>query len=282
MGDQKKKVTKKSTSKKEVAEVIETKETTKKTRKAKKTTARENIVNSFKQLKWYEWIMIIVMIVIAGYELAMSVMAARPGSNVTSAIPVWLAFVNFISAVAGVVCITLCARASITNFVFGIVNTLAYIAFLAYSKIWGTMLLEALVYIPSNCISWYLWSQFRDKENPQNTLAKKMDGMQIFSTLTLIAAGTGLVYAALLYAGGDVPLFDAFTVTLGIAATFIQILRFREQYIWWAITDIVAIGMYISHFDPVYLTKKSIYLIVAILGFINWTKMQKARNKENK
>jgi len=33
--------------------------------------------------------------------------------------------------------------------------------------------------------------------------------------------------------------------------------------------------MFIQHFDPVYLTKKSIYLIMAIIGLINWVKLSK-------
>ena len=47
------------------------------------------------------------------------------------------------------------------------------------------------------------------------------------------------------------------------------------------ITDIIAVAMYIIHFDPVYLTKKSIYLIMAVIGLINWTKLNKERNKKN-
>ena len=28
--------------------------------------------------------------------------------------------------------------------------------------------------------------------------------------------------------------------------------RYREQYVWWIITDAVSVGMYIAHFDAVY------------------------------
>ena len=58
-------------------------------------------------------------------------------------------------------------------------------------------------------------------------------------------------------------------------------LRYKEQYVWWIITDIIAVAMYVVHFDPVYLTKKSIYLIMAVIGLYNWAKLQKMRNKNN-
>ena len=57
-------------------------------------------------------------------------------------------------------------------------------------------------------------------------------------------------------------------------------LRYREQYAWWLITDVVAVAMYIQHFDAVYLTKKSIYLIMAVIGLINWVRLQR-RNTTN-
>ena len=58
-------------------------------------------------------------------------------------------------------------------------------------------------------------------------------------------------------------------------------MRYREQYAWWLVTDVVAVAMYIEHFDPVYLTKKSIYLIVAVIGLINWIRLSR-RNGENR
>ena len=76
-------------------------------------------------------------------------------------------------------------------------------------------------------------------------------------------------------------ILDAFTVAIGIVATVLQFRRFREQYIWWLVQDIIAVGMYIVMFDPVYLTKKSIYLIMAVIGLYNWVKLQKTRNENN-
>ena len=68
---------------------------------------------------------------------------------------------------------------------------------------------------------------------------------------------------------------------MGIVATYLQLFRFREQYVWWLIQDIIAVAMYVVAFDPVYLTKKSIYLIMAVIGLINWIKLQKTRNINN-
>ncbi|MBR0129915.1 MAG: nicotinamide mononucleotide transporter, partial [Firmicutes bacterium] len=94
-------------------------------------------------------------------------------------------------------------------------------------------------------------------------------------TAMIIAAGTCLYHYILVRVGGNVAWLDAATVAIGLAATTLEMLRYREQYIWWLITDFVAVAMYIVRFDPVYLTKKSIYLIMAVIGLINWIKLSR-------
>ena len=38
---------------------------------------------------------------------------------------------------------------------------------------------------------------------------------------------------------------------------------------------------FIVHFDAVYLCKRSIYLIMAIIGLANWIKLHRTRNRNN-
>ena len=97
----------------------------------------------------------------------------------------------------------------------------------------------------------------------------------------MIVISACIYHIILVKIGGEVAWFDAFTLSIGIIATILELLRYREQYIWWIITDVVSVGMYIAHFDAVYFTKRSIYLIMAIIGLINWAKLNKTRNSEN-
>lgn len=235
----------------------------------------DNLKKSFKSLKWYEIIMIIIMIVIAGMQVYKGLV------NPKNADPLWLTIINFISAICGIICVFFCAKASISNFAFATVNTIVYAVFLFYEKIYGTFALEVLFYLPVNFISWYIWIKHRDKELTEKTKSKRLTKKQnIISTILIILGG--LIYHAILVKiGGTVAWLDAFTLSIGIVAVILQMFRYKEQYIWWIITDIIAVAMYIIHFDPVYLTKKTIYLIMAFIGIINWTKLNKERNKAN-
>lgn len=236
----------------------------------------KNLVKSFKSLKWYEWLMAIVMIVIAARAMVLAFVAPSAGGN-----PPWLTIVNFVSAVCGVFCIFFCAKAEIANFVFGLVNTVVYIVYLVFWKIWGTAFLEIFIYFPMNIISWIVWAKHRDGIQPELTKSKKLTLWQD-TVAVAITIGAAFVYHAILVrVGGAVPWLDAFTVAIGIIATGLEMLRYREQYVLWLVQDVIAVAMYVVHFDAVYLTKKSIYLIMAIVGLINWVRLQKTRNTVN-
>ena len=236
----------------------------------------ENIKKSFKSLKWYEIIMIIIMIFIAAIAVYNAIVNPQTTTN-----PLWLTIVNFISAVCGVICIFFCAKANVSNFIFGLVNTIVYAIYLIYYKIYGTFFLEILFYLPMNIASWINWAKHRDKVENEKTKAKRLTLKQNIISVIMVAVVTTITYIILKAVGGTVALLDALTVAIGIVATILELYRYAEQYVWWIITDIIAVTMYIVHFDTVYLTKKTIYLIMAIIGLRNWVKLNKERNKKN-
>lgn len=236
----------------------------------------ENIKKSFRELKWYEYLMGAIMIFIAARAMVMGFATGSADGN-----PPWLTVINFISAVCGVICIFFTAKANISNFVFASVNTIVYAIYLVYWHIWGTALLEIVFYIPMNFVSWYFWAKHRDQEMTQKTKSKRLTLLQNGACAAVVVASALIYHGILVKVGGEVAWFDAFTLSIGILATILELLRYREQYIWWIVTDIVSIGMYIAHFDAVYLTKRSIYLIMAIIGLMNWAKLNRTRNAEN-
>ncbi len=237
---------------------------------------KKNLIKSFKDLKWYEIVMMVVMIFIAGLAVYKAVVDPSSSNN-----PLWLTIINFISAICGIICVFFCAKANISNFLFASINTIVYAIYLFYHKIFGTFALEVLFYLPINFISWYIWAKHRDRLLKEKTKSKKLTLEQnIIATLLIILGGI-VYHFVLVKIGGNVAWLDAFTLSIGIIAVILEMFRFKEQYVWWIITDIIAVAMYIVHFDLVYLTKKSIYLIMAVIGLINWHKLNKERNKTN-
>ncbi len=235
-----------------------------------------NLKESFRRLRWYEWLMIAIMTAVAGYSMAAAFIDPSSSRN-----PAWLTIINFVSAVCGILCIFFTAKASVSNCVFGIVNTAAYIVYLAYWNIYGTMCLELFLYLPMGFIQWYVWSRHRHSVQAELTKTKRLTYRQDALVFAAVAASGAAYYCILDAAGGNVALLDAYTVSMGIIAVILSAFRYREQYVLWLATDIVAVAMYVVMFDPVYLTKKSIYLIMAFVGIRNWWRLNRERNAEN-
>ena len=80
----------------------------------------KKIIDSLKSLKWYETIMCLVMIVISVYY------AIKPQDGM----PQWLAIINLISGICGVICVFLTAKANRMNFPFATINTIVFMFYL--------------------------------------------------------------------------------------------------------------------------------------------------------
>ena len=288
---------------------------------------------SILSLKWYEWLMIGIMAVVAIYSVVCNHLGYNPVvlsfTNLKESInslplttieqakasyyaePVWLNYIYCIGALVGIMCIFFCAKASISNFIFGLVNTVILILYFGYwsmngSAYWGTFFLELLVYLPTGIISWIIWARHRDKEQDELTKAKKFTWWQNV-ILGVGVAGLTVGINAILYGFSGNPTvaklvgdgwtkinpvlcwFDSAVFAIGLTATFLQMFRFREQYVLWLVQDVIVVTQFTlpifietpKGFDLVYWTKKMIYLIMAVIGLINWIKLQKMRNQTN-
>lgn len=245
----------------------------------------KKILKAFKSLKWYEIVMCLVMLAISVYY------AILPQEGT----PQWLAIINFFSGLCGVMCVFFCAKANRMTWPFAVVNTIVYMIYLWYFGIWATFWLEGLVYMPTNIIGWIMWFKHKDNEDELLTKSKKMTIVQhIIATLVIVGI-TVVVYFALSSLAGDTWMrfavkygwnttvmkwLDSSIFAIGIVATFLQMLRYKEQYGWWLVTDVIAVAQYAIKGDAVYTTKKAIYLIEAIIGFRNWHQLSK-KNKSN-
>ena len=243
------------------------------------------IGRAFKSLKWYEIVMCIVMLGIAVYY------ALQPQSDT----PQWLAIINFISGLCGVVCVFFCAKANRMNFPFAVVNTTVFMIYLWYFGIWATFWLEAIVYFPMNIISWVKWYKHQDEDDKLLAKSKRLTPVQNLLVTAAIVALTVVVYYTLSAVAGDTWMrfavkfgwnttvmkwFDSLIFAIGIVAVILEALRYTEQYVWWLITDVIAVAQYAIKRDPVYTTKKTIYLIEAVVGLKNWNTLAK-KNTDN-
>jgi len=228
------------------------------------------VVTAFNNLKWYEWIMFAAMILIGGYYMI---------TDTTH--PMWYLVINYISSIMGVCCIFLCAHASWPNWIFAIGNTVLYIVVLYYNHVYGTMALELFYYMPTNILGIVFWKKHLDDVGRDKCKTRVLSMRDRLLMILIVAVSTLCYHYILVMVGGATAWLDAMVVAIGIIATYYEIKRFADQYILWIITDVIAVTQWIMLADTIMITKKSIYLIMAIIGYTNWRRMQRERNLEN-
>jgi len=180
--------------------------------------------------------------------------------------------VDAITAITGVICVVLCAKGKKVQYAFGFINITGYIVIALINKYYGEVMLNALYYLPSQFIGYYLWNKNQNKET-NNVKGKKLNLKQtiIFVLLSFVLV---FIYNFILnLLGGQNTLLDSISTIFSIFANMLMLLRYREQWILWIIIDIVTVIMWILAKDAIMITMWSIYLINAFYGYFVWTRL---------
>ena len=101
--------------------------------------------------------------------------------------------------------------------------------------------------------------------------------MWICSIIGTIIA-TALVGMWLDSIGSNQAYLDAATNVMAIFAQLLMIWRFREQWIWWIVIDVICIIMWFNVGNWSMVAMYIAWTINAIYGWYNWSKLNKIQN----
>lgn len=224
-------------------------------------------------------------------------------SNTDSILLNWV--VSPISAVSGIFCVVLAAKGKISNWVYGIVNSILY-GYLAYrTGYYGDALINILYFLPTQFVGLLFWKSRLKNESKTDVKMRRLSPKQAILMVMIgfaASAGFGLClyhidnwfsevmkrnvsiyryFGELFRSGGALagPLLDATTEVTQILAQIFMVFAFAEQWLFWIITNIITIVMWavviaaepsaISWTLPT-LIMWSAYLVNSIYGWVIW------------
>ena len=181
--------------------------------------------------------------------------------------------IGIVSALTGIWCVILTGKGKISSYIFGMVNTLLY-AYIAYGvQYYGEVMLNALYYLPSQFIGYYLWNKHTDNDN--NLEGKKLSLKQSIVFLLFITIGIFGYKLVLDMLDGTGTLLDSASTVISVVANALMMMRYREQWLLWIIIDAITVVMWLLVGDFIMVTMWAVYLINAFYGYYNWTKIAK-------
>ena len=216
-----------------------------------------------KEFTLFEWFMILSVILFTIYF------------SVTNTIDtiVYL-IIDAMAAISGIICVVLCAKGKKSQYIWGVVNVIGYIIIAFLNKYYGEVMLNALYYLPSQFIGYYLWNKHQNKEK------NKVNGRKLNlknSILLLMACSFSILgYKMILdMLGGNSTLLDSASTVISVVANSLMLLRYREQWLLWILIDAITVVMWVIVGDFIMVTMWIVYLINAFNGYYNWTKIAK-------
>ena len=217
--------------------------------------------NIIKKLNTFEWILVIIIVVFTSYFALID----KENSK-------WYLLINSISAISGVFCVVLCAKGKKSQYIWGLFNIIGYVIISYVNRYYGEVMLNALYYLPSQFIGYYLWNKHIN-DKTKCVRSNKMDLKQSMIFLFTCMIGIYLYKMCLDLLGGTNTLLDSASTSISIFANILMLARYREQWLLWIVIDVITVIMWLLVNDYIMVTMWSVYLVNAFYGYYNWSKL---------
>jgi nicotinamide mononucleotide transporter len=177
---------------------------------------------------------------------------------------------EIVGTVFGLISVYLTVRRNIWCWPTGIICTVAYTYLFYDIKLYADMLLQVFFTITS-VLGWYWWLHGgQDQEELPLTFLTARQKVTLAIFLPIAIGVVGAAFAR--YTDAHLPFWDATASGTSVAAQILMMRKKIENWVLWVFVNILSIGIYI--YKHVYLTAGLyiVFLILAVLGFLEWRK----------
>lgn len=191
-------------------------------------------------------------------------------------VPGMLEWTGFFTGIAGV---WLTSRQNPWCFPIGLINVTTSLVLFVGQHLYADAL-QQVVYIILLCIGWYNWTRKKNTSasfsigwsTPGERIL--MIGAVIFTTCTL-----GLLLD--MYTEAAFPWLDSFATALSFTAQFLIARKKIENWLLWIPVNLIYIGIYYQKDLLLYVFLFTIYLGLAINGYLEWTRSKPTEIRAN-
>lgn len=214
---------------------------------------------------------------------------------------------EFIAALFGVVSVIYAKKENILVFPTGIISTGIYVYMLAQWSLYGDLIIN-IYYTLMSIYGWYMWSKVIDANDKHISITRtnlldkaKAFGIFVFTSIFVIIVyrfydimpnelsfKESVIYAHYNLISGDIndfrkatPFLDTFTTGVFFSAMWLMANKKLESWTLWIIGNIVSIPLYFVKGYGFTGVQYLVFLILAIMGYIEWRKQITNKSSEN-
>lgn len=189
---------------------------------------------------------------------------------------------GIVSGISGVISVVLCAKGKISFYFIGFVQTISYL-FLAFQNRFYGEVAENIFYLVTMVWGIYVWKKSLSVKDDggQYVEAKKFTKWQWVVSIIGTVIATVIVGYLLTLINSAQPYTDAATNVLAVFAQILMVRKYREQWIWWVLIDVICIKMWLVAGNWSMVAMYIAWTINCLYGWYNWSKLSKGAKRND-
>jgi len=176
--------------------------------------------------------------------------------------------IETIAVTFGILSVWFARKESILVFPTGIISVVLYIIICVDVKLYADMGINAFYFIMS-VYGWYNWTHQSGK-NEERLISYTTNKEKMIIAIALIAFFFILYYTLTHFTDSNVPVIDSVTTSIFLVGMWLMAQKKVENWTFWIIGDAISIPLYIYKGLILSSFQFFIFLILAILGLIEW------------
>ena len=187
--------------------------------------------------------------------------------------------ISMIAGVAGVASVVMFAKGRISGYFIGFIQTFTYL-YLAWTNQFYGEVIENLFYFATMVWGIFLWKKnmIKNDDGTEDVIGLKFTIPMWIGSIIISILGTAGMGYWLTSIGSAQPYTDAATNILAIIAQFLMIFRYREQWVFWLIIDLLCIKLWFVAGNWAMVMMYIAWTINCLYGWYNWTKLSKSED----
>jgi nicotinamide mononucleotide transporter len=183
-----------------------------------------------------------------------------------------------VAVITGLLSVWFAKKENILVYPTGIVSVLIYVYLCLSVKLYADMGINAFYFVMS-IYGWVKWSR-KTGNKPSRPITWATRDEWIYSAVGLIVFFIILAFILKNYTDSNVPIWDALTTAIFIIGMWLMALKKIENWLFWIAGDLISVPLYVSKGLILTSFQFMVFLILAILGYLEWSSKFKVQSEE--
>lgn len=175
--------------------------------------------------------------------------------------------VEVLATLANLAFLVFLIREQVICWSFGIVGSLLSVYLFLGAKLYSEAVLY-FFYAVMGVWGWLRWHRQAAQDNNPVVTWPLARHLRVVPVTALLALGLGFAMAWLTDA--ERPLFDAFTTVFSFLATYMEIQKVLEAWLFWLVLNLASIWLYFDRNLDIYALLIAVYSVLSVVGFLRW------------